>query len=275
MAPLEGIHVVSLAINVPGPVAAAGLRDLGARVTKIEPPAGDPLAQFSPAWYDRLCADMEVTALDLKSTEGMAALTRRLRGADLLLTATRPAALKRLGLDWPRLQELNPALCHVGIVGHAAPHENVAGHDLTYQAALGTLEPPKLPRVLLADMAGAQQAVTAALGLLMARERSQGAGQAWVALADAAESFAVPLREGMTAPGGVLGNGVPQYNIYATRDGYVALAALEPHFLQALLEAVDEVPLSTDSLGRFFSGRSSDDWVAWGNTRGIPVAAIR
>jgi alpha-methylacyl-CoA racemase len=42
---------VSLAFNLPGPVAAAALRDLGASVVKVEPPRGDPLAIVSPKWY--------------------------------------------------------------------------------------------------------------------------------------------------------------------------------------------------------------------------------
>lgn len=274
MKPLDGLHVVSLAINVPGPVAAAGLRDLGARVTKVEPPSGDPLAHFSGAWYKRLCERMEVTTLDLKTREGMDELTGHLQSADLLLTATRPAALKRLGLGWPRLQTINPELCHTGITGYGPPREDEAGHDLTYQAALGTLDPPQLPRVLLADMAGAQKAVTTALGLLFARERGQGAGRAWVALADAAAQFAVTLREGITTPGGVLGNGIPNYNIYATRDGHVALAALEPHFLQRLVEAVGEGSVSAGSLAAHFASGASEHWVDWARSHGIPLATV-
>ncbi len=49
-APLAGIRVVAVATNVPGPVAAARLRELGASVTKVEPPEGDPLGIVAPAW---------------------------------------------------------------------------------------------------------------------------------------------------------------------------------------------------------------------------------
>ncbi|MCF6286164.1 MAG: CoA transferase, partial [Candidatus Hydrogenedentes bacterium] len=157
MQPLSGFNIISLAINVPGPVAAAELRDLGATVCKIEPPAGDPLARFSQPWYERLCADMEVITFDLKSTNGMTELESRLENTDLLLTATRPAALSRLGLDWSQLHARYPRLCHVGIIGYPHPHENRAGHDLTYQAVHGTLHPPHMPQGLLAHMAGAQR----------------------------------------------------------------------------------------------------------------------
>jgi len=46
--PLWGVRVVTLAVNVPGPVAAARLCELGASVTKVEPPGGDPLEAVSP-----------------------------------------------------------------------------------------------------------------------------------------------------------------------------------------------------------------------------------
>lgn len=48
MKSLEGMRVLNLAINVPGPVAAARLRDLGASVVKVEPPSGDPLRVCPP-----------------------------------------------------------------------------------------------------------------------------------------------------------------------------------------------------------------------------------
>lgn len=60
MPPLNGVRVVSLAVNIPGPVAAATLRELGASVIKVEPPSGDPLAVGSPAWYQELVSDMQI-----------------------------------------------------------------------------------------------------------------------------------------------------------------------------------------------------------------------
>ncbi len=48
MQPLDGVTVVSLAVNLPGPLATARLAQLGADVTKVEPPAGDPLAVGAP-----------------------------------------------------------------------------------------------------------------------------------------------------------------------------------------------------------------------------------
>jgi len=202
--PLRGVRVITLAVNVPGPVAAARLTQLGATVIKVEPPDGDPLAAVSPAWYRELRAGQEVVRLNLKADDDRAALDDLLGQADLLLTATRPAALDRLDLSWPRLHARFPRLARVAIVGPPASHAGAPGHDLTYLAPLGLLSPPELPRTLLADLAGAGRAVEAALALLYARERDHVAGHVEVSLADAAGLFADPLRHGLTRPGGAL-----------------------------------------------------------------------
>ncbi|WP_174521088.1 CoA transferase, partial [Kribbia dieselivorans] len=137
--PLHGIRVVSLAINVPGPLAVARLAELGADVTKVEPPTGDPLAHVTPTWYDELHAQVKVQTLNLKDATERAALDDLLRDADILVTAQRPSALARLGLD--NLEAQYPRLAHVEIVGHDGDEVVAPGHDLTYQAAEGTLNP--------------------------------------------------------------------------------------------------------------------------------------
>jgi crotonobetainyl-CoA:carnitine CoA-transferase CaiB-like acyl-CoA transferase len=113
------------------------LRDMSATVVKIEPPDGDPLSRFAPAWYDALCARMEVLRLDLKSFDGRALLDDRLARADILVTSSRLASLQRLGLSWPDLHRHHPKLSHVAIVGYAPPREDVAGHDVNYQPKRG------------------------------------------------------------------------------------------------------------------------------------------
>ncbi|MDQ3173285.1 MAG: CoA transferase, partial [Acidobacteriota bacterium] len=72
--PLSGIRALTLAINVPGPVAAARLRELGATVVKVEPPGGDPLSRISPAWYESLTRDQKVVRLNLKEPDERARL---------------------------------------------------------------------------------------------------------------------------------------------------------------------------------------------------------
>jgi alpha-methylacyl-CoA racemase len=273
MQPLDGMKILNLSLNLPGPAAARRLLQWGAVVVKVEPPAGDPMEQYHAAWYRELAAGQTVITLDLKSPAGRARCDDLLAQADLMITASRPAALARLGLGWMELHSRFPRLCHVAILGYPAPRDNEAGHDLTYQASLGLLNPPHLPRTLLADMAGAEQTVGVAMSLLLARERGQGGAYAEIALADAAQAMAEPLRFGTTAPGALLGGGVPEYNLYQASEGWVALAALEPHFKKRV-----EVELGGGPVGRYreiFRTRTAAEWESWGKTLDIPIVAVR
>ncbi|MGW8317987.1 MAG: CoA transferase [Candidatus Promineifilaceae bacterium] len=282
MSYLDGIQVLSLAINIPGPVAAARFRQLGATVVKVEPPSGDPLAIASPAWYQALHEGVEVEQLDLKADQGQAQVRRRLTTSDLLITASRPSALERLGLDWPFLSNAYPQLCQVAIVGYPPPDTEKAGHDLTYQADLGLVEPPTLPRTTIADLAGAEWAVSSGAALLFARERAAVNNQslsadrrfAWVALSDAAAAFAEPLSHGLTAPGGLLGGMLPGYNLYRAQDGWVAVAALEPHFLRRLAETLALSAINHATIAEAFLERPAEAWEAWAAEHDLPLVAV-
>lgn len=272
---LRGLRVVSMALNLPGPAACARLRDLGAALAKVEPPGGDPFEHFCPAWYRRLHAGAEVHRTDLKSPEGRATMERLLHGADIFVTAQRPAALARLGLDSASLAARHPRLCHVAITGHAPPDDEVAGHDLTYLAAHGLVAPPSLPPTLFADMAGAERVVSTALALVHARDRDGRGHAIAVPLAEAAAALAQPLDEGLTRPGALLGGGFAGYNLYAARDGWVAVAALEPHFERRLAEAMGLATLTYEALAAKFAQQGAAQWEAWARPLDLPVVAVR
>lgn len=271
---LEGTRLVTLAQNVPGPAAAARLREFGASIVKIEPPEGDPLSRSNPAWYEALATGNDVIQLDLKETTDRARLDDRLAGADVLLTSSRPVALRRLGLGPEELGSRYPGLCRVAITGYPAPREDEPGHDLTYLAAYGLLAPPDMPRTLLADLAGAERAVTATLALLLNRDRGGKAGYAEVPLSEAAAFFGEPLRYGITAPGDVLGGGLPGYNLYRASDGWIAIAALEEHFwlkLQAELRLEDA---QREDLEKIFRHKTAEHWEEWAAEHDLPLKAV-
>ena len=272
--PLVGVRLVTLAQNVPGPVAAARLREFGASVVKVEPPGGDPLASSNPAWYGALTAGQEVVRLDLKSDAGRARLGECLAEADVLLTSNRLAALARLELGPEELGARYPRLCYVAVTGYPAPREDAPGHDLTYLADLGLLSPPEMPRTLLADLAGAERAVSATLALLLERERGLGAGYAEVALAQAAAFFAEPLRYGITEPGALLGGGFPGYGLYEARDGWVAVAALEAHFWERLLSELGLEEATREDLEEVFLQKTTEEWERWATERDLPLKAV-
>ena len=272
--PLDGVRVVSIALNLPGPACARQLADVGAGVIKVEPPVargGDPMQQYAPEYYAELHADIEVRVLDLKAPADRATLDILLANADVLLTSQREAALTRLQLDWPTLSKQFPTLSQVAIVG--AEHGDDAGHDLTYLAAAGLLSPPQLPTTLVADLGGAERAVAATFAALRVAECTGRGQRIVVSLETAAAAFSGPHRHGLTAPGGLLAGTHPGYNFYRASDGWIALAALEPHFA-ARVQTASQTAFTVESLNRFFSQQSTQYWQRWASEHDIPLAVV-
>jgi alpha-methylacyl-CoA racemase len=272
---LKGIHVVALATNIPGPVAAARLRALGARVTKIEPTRGDPLQEAAPHWYERLSTGIERISLDFREHGARAALDAHLQHADIVLTAMRARSLERIGLQWEHLHARYPALCMIALTGEAPPHDDRAGHDLTYQARAGTVAPPAMPRALVGDMAAAERVVSVTLAALLKRARTGEGVFANVSIVDCARSFAEPFVHGLTREGGSLGGGLPAYGVYPAEDGWVAVAALEPHFIERLQSLLGITEMTREALRDALVHRSAREWEQLAEQHDVPMAAVR
>ena len=260
------MNIVSLAQNLPGPVAVSRLVASGARAIKVEALWGDHLAGLCKPWYDELHAGVRVERLDLKSPGGMQTMKALLATADVFLASQRPSALARLGLDPDSLARELPALRHLNIVGDTANPEE-PGHDLSYQARAGLVQ-DAMPATLLADMIGADRAYAAVLALM---HDAPGARR-MVGLYDAVHDVAAPLRHGLTRPGGPLGGGNPCYGVYAAREGMVAIAALEPHFRARLYDALGLADGSDLSVAMLT--RTAADWERWATQLDIPLVKV-
>jgi len=264
---LDGVRVVTMAQNVPGPLAAARLGQAGARVVKIEPPAGDPFLAVSPAWHAEMHAGIPIERLDLKSENGQTRLGALLADADVFIASQRPSALARLGLDPDTLRSRVPEVRMLRIVGSVRDPEH-PGHDLTYQALSG-LVGDATPHTLSADVMASERAFAGALALLR-----QPAGAVMdVGLVESLEPLLASLRHGLTTPRGTLGGGAPRYRVYPARVGRVAVAALEPHFERRLYEELD-LPVPSDPSARFLE-RTANEWEQWARERGHPLVAVR
>jgi crotonobetainyl-CoA:carnitine CoA-transferase CaiB-like acyl-CoA transferase len=109
---LQGITVLELATWIATPMATALLSELGARVIKIEPLAGDPLRGYGPVGLKCVQGKESIT-LDLKTTEGRDIVHRLVERADALVHNFRPGVPERLGIDDATLRPLNPGLIHL------------------------------------------------------------------------------------------------------------------------------------------------------------------
>ncbi len=272
--PLTGIGIVCLAVNLPGPLAAMRLASLGASVTKVEPPTGDPVELVDADWYAKMTAELTVRRLDLKDPDGRAALDGLLDDASVLLTSYRPSALGRVGLGPTDLVARHPHLSHVAIVGDSGTGAEKPGHDLTYQADNGLLPNGQMPPALFADLYGAERAVSEVLAAVAGRALQGQPSVREVSLADGAHELGEPMRRGITGPKGALGGALPVYRVYETRDGRIALAALEPRF-QAQLASSLGTELTHAALTAAFAERPTAEWVTWAHDNDIPLAAVR
>ena len=248
LAPLKGVRVLSLALNLPGPAAMMRLHQMGATCTKLEPlaPSGaataDPMGLYKPAAYQTMHQGVRVVQADLKTERGQTALHKLLAKTDVLITSFRPSALSKLGLGWKALHRLYPSLCMVSVVGGSGVRAEEPGHDLTYLAENGLVNGLNLPATLYADMGGSLMTTEAVLQAMLMRQSSgRGKGRGVfqeIALCDAANYLALPRTWGLTTPDGDVGGAHAGYKIYPCKNGRVAVAALEPHFAKRLCLAV-------------------------------------
>ena len=94
-----------------------------------------------------------------------------------------------------------------------------------------------------------------------------------VGLVESLDPLMAPLRHGLTAPGGTLGGGAPQYGVYETKLGRIAVAALEPHFERELYRHL-ELPVHSDPSSGFLE-RTAAEWERWARERGLPIVEVR
>jgi alpha-methylacyl-CoA racemase len=287
-APLHGIRILSLALNLPGPAALMRCRRMGASCTKLEPPSGDPMGHYNPAAYGELHEGVKVLQGDLKTKDGQDLVQRELARSDVLLTSFRPSALNRLGLAWKELHARYPSLSQVAIVGAPGARAEEPGHDLTYLADNDLVPGLELPATLYADMSGSLMAAEAVLqAALRKHERYAGGGDPHpeglyleVALSDAAAYLALPRRWGLTQPKGSVGGAHAGYRIYPCKDGRAAVAALEPHFAARLSEAAGVPggdaktmfrPETHAAVAAFFASRSRAELDALASEKDLPI----
>lgn len=264
---LDGVRVVTMAQYVPGPLAVARLRDAGARVTKIEPPAGDPMLELSRAWHEEMHAGVEIEHIDLKTDDGRTRVMSLLGDADVFITSQRPSTLTRLALDPESLRGSAPQLRIVRIFGSVKDPERV-GHDLTYQAQSGLLS-DAMPRTLAADVMASERVFAAVLALL---RQPPGAAMD-VGLVESLGALVAPLRHRLTTPDGTLGGAALKYRLYPTKSGHVAVAALESHFEQKLYQLLGVSPAA--DLSERFLDRAAADWEAWALENDLPIVAVK
>jgi crotonobetainyl-CoA:carnitine CoA-transferase CaiB-like acyl-CoA transferase len=139
--PLDGIRILCLAEQYPGPYATMLLADLGAEVVIVERPQGGDPARAFPGFHGALNRNKRAITLDLKTEAGKARLERLIADADVFMEGYRPGTIARLGFGPERVRQDHPGLVYVSISGFGqnGPQRDRPAHDLSYQTMAGLL----------------------------------------------------------------------------------------------------------------------------------------
>jgi len=249
-APLEGLKVIEMARILAGPWAGQTLSDLGAEVIKLESPEGDDTRRWGPPFVTR---DEDVSAsyyhstnrgkasviVDFSTPEGQAKVRELVADADIFLENFKVGGLKKYGLDYESLCEVNPALiyCSVTGFGQTGPYAHRAGYDFIIQGMSGLMsitgEPGGQPQkcgVAITDLFTGIYSVNAILAALYQRQTTGKGQHIDMALLDCA--VAVTANQALNylttgvAPG-MMGNAhmnLTPYQVFDCADGFIIIA---------------------------------------------------
>jgi len=138
---LEGLVVIDLSQNLPGPYCSRLLADQGAKIIKVESPAKPDFGRSMPGFYQQLNGGKYSLALDLKDPEHREQLLKLAKTADVFIESFRPGVVKRLGVDYASLKVINPKLVYCSISGYGQSSElsDIPAHDINLQAMSGLI----------------------------------------------------------------------------------------------------------------------------------------
>jgi len=147
-APLFGVRVIDFTRVLAGPHCTKALRDLGAEVIKIEPPASDTGRSGQPhvgpmsLYFAQQNAGKRALSLDLNYPEAREIIRKLVTGADVVVENFRPGTLDLFGLSFSDLLTVKPDLIMVSITGYGqtGPWRNRPAFAPTVQAESGFTE---------------------------------------------------------------------------------------------------------------------------------------
>jgi formyl-CoA transferase len=314
--PLAGVRVLDISQVMAGPYACMLLGDLGADVIKIEPPGTGDQTRGSMGFkmkgadslgFLNMNRNKRSVTLDLKSEAGKEVLKTLAAEADILVENYRPGALKRLGLGYEVLKDINPRLVYTSIsgFGQTGPWADRPGFDLMAQAMSGVMSvtgypdsPPVKAGVPVADIGCALFAIYATLAAYIGAKNTGQGQYIDAALFDTAMAFSVwdtcdwwgtgkepqPLGTSnkMTAP----------YQAMACADGHFVMGANNQKLWVQLCKLMGREELVADprfttiaqrlahraelqeELEKSFRAQGKDYWVETLLANGIPAGPI-
>jgi crotonobetainyl-CoA:carnitine CoA-transferase CaiB-like acyl-CoA transferase len=324
--PISGIKVLDLSRILAGPWSTQLLSDLGADVIKVERPAGgddtrgwgppfltdgNGLASGESAYFLSANRGKKSITVDISTLDGQAVLRELAKTADVFVENYKVGDMKRYGLDYAALAEINPRLVYCSITGfgQTGPYRSRAGYDFVIQAMGGLMsitgqsddQPGGGAQKCGVPISDLMTGMYASAGILSAlfERASSGKGQyidmslfdtqvAW--LANQASNYLVsgkpPIRWGNAHP-----NLVP-YQSFDVGDGEMIVAVGNDRQFAALCKTLGVEMLASDErfatnamrlqhrllliplLSEQFSRESREHWLDQLERAGVPCGPI-
>lgn len=323
---LSHIRVLDLSRVLAGPWCSQNLADMGAEVIKVERPGlGDDTRAWGPPWVRR--ADGEASTdssyyaaanrgkksitIDISRPEGQELVQGLAAVSDVVIENYKVGDLKRYGLDYASLAQLNPGLVYCSITGYGqeGPSAHKPGYDFVFQAMGGLMSitgerddlpggGPQKAGIAIADVMTGMYATIAILSALQYRTVS-GKGQAIdMALLDCIVALGGNQVTGYLATGKVPGRygnahaSLVPYQVFTVADGEIVVAVGNDGQWQQYCAAIERPDLAADprwakvtgritgrqqlvpELARTMLERGRDEWLQRLEARGVPCGPI-
>ena len=320
--PLAGFRVLDLSRILAGPWATQMLADLGAEVIKIERPgSGDDTRAWGPpympdtagepttesAYFHGANRGKQSVCIDMSREQGQSLIRDLVRQSDVLIENFKVGGLKKYGLDYSGLREINSRLVYCSITGfgQSGPYAERAGYDFMIQAMGGMMsitgdadEQPMKTGVAIADILTGLYAANAIQAGLIHQQKTGEGQHIDMALLDVQVATLASQAMNYLATGSSplrLGNAHPNivpYQAFQTSDGYMILAVGNDAQFQRFCELAGRPELAADERFSKNSGRvrhrevlieqvreimlqkTVDQWLEALNARGIPCGPV-
>ena len=312
--PLEGIRVLDLTNVMAGPYCTMVLGDLGAEIIKLESLEGDSTRNFEPKVHDEsycfavLNRNKKSIAVDMKAPAGKEIVMKLAARCDIVIENFRPGVVKKLGIAYDDLRQVNPAIIYASMsgFGQTGPYGRKGGFDIIAQGMSGIMmmtghpggRPAKVG-IAMNDIACGVTTLYGILGALIGKLRhGQGqyletslleAGLAWsiwefgAYFGGGEQPTATGTRHRRSAP----------YQAFRSQDGYVTVGASGDKLWRAFVTQVvgqpqwledprfERNPLrvkNADALQELieavFSTRPTAHWVEKLDAAGVPGGPV-
>ena len=238
---LDGFRLIDLTQGPPGATCTHLLADMGMEVIRVQAPGREAATDraASNVAFDTIHRNKRSMFLDLGVQEAREVFYKLASTSDAVLESFRPGVGKRLGIDYQRVQAVNPRLvyCSISAYGQDGPYSDFAAHDSEVSAARGAWSkvgdtigtPGSLVNALMADTGAGLHAALGIVSALLARSKT-GAGQYIdVSLADCLSTQQLSRLQQLLITGDVSPSAHSDRAVFLCKDGkYLIQANVEP-----------------------------------------------